>query len=123
KDRHGLWSPWATSTFIITPSNTKPNTPTNLVPSGSVIGTDTTPTLTSNFSDPQETLSTGQAWDYLNQYEIKVTRVSDGATMWAPAVFTASSTERSNRQSSRDYAGTALAFAVAYKYEIRHKDR
>lgn len=123
KDRAGLWGPQSSYSFVITPTNTQPNTPGGLSPSGTVTGTDMTPLMTSTFSDAQEILHNGQAWDYLNTYEIKVTRVNDGVVMWAPAAFTATTTERTNRASSKEYAGTALAYGVPYRYEIRHKDR
>lgn len=107
--------------FVAEPS-VAPNTPTNLSPSGSSASTDLTPTLTSSFSDANEVLNNGVAYDYLNQYEIKVTRTSDNVVMWNPT-YTASTSERSNRATSRDYAGTALAYNTTYTYAIRHKDR
>lgn len=107
--------------FVAEPS-VAPNTPTALSPSGSSASTDLTPTLTSTFRDANETLNNGVAYDYLNRYEIKVTRSSDNAVMWNPT-FTASTSERSNRATSRDYTGTALAYNTIYTYAIRHQDR
>lgn len=123
RDRGGLWSSYASMAFTITPPNTRPNDPGHLQPSGTITGGDLTPLLTSTFSDPEEVLSTGQLWDRLEKYQIKVTRAADGVTMWAPAEFTASSTERANDATSREYAGSTLTYGVDYRYQIRHQDR
>lgn len=122
RDRNGAWSNWASWSFTIAVPNSKPNRPGNLEPSGSAIGTDLTPVLRSTYSDPDEVLSTGQVWDYLDAYRIRVVRQSDGAVMW-DQTFNATTTERSQDRTERTYNGTPLAYNTTYRYLIRHRDR
>src|SRR5690606_6137518 len=111
----GHMSVWATGEV-----NVKPNNPGNLTPSGNLPGTSLTPTLTSTFSDPNETLNNGAKWDELTSYQIQVLQ---GSTVKWDQTFNASSTEKTQRKTSRVYAGSALAHDVTYTYRIRHKDR
>lgn len=110
------------SLWFVSEPSVAPNAPTNLTPSGSSASTDLTPTLTSSFSDANETLNNGVAYDYLYQFQILVIRLSDNATMW-DTTLTATTAERNGRYTSREYAGSALAYNTEYGYAIRHRDR
>lgn len=108
---------WATGEV-----NVAPNTPTSLTPAGTLASTDLTPTMTSNFSDADETLPNAVAFDKLAAYQIEVRRKSDSVYFWQPGAFTASSSEQSARQSSRSYAGTTLVAGITYQQRVRHQD-
>lgn len=114
---NGHLSVWATGD-----ANDPPAVPTALSPAGTITNGDLTPLFTSGFADPNETLSNGQAFDYLNQVQIIVERVSDGAVMWSHT-YTASSGERTAKQASVEYAGTTLVRGTAYRQRVRHSDR
>ena len=103
-------------------ANVAPNAPGALAPSGNVPATSLVPNLTATFSDANETLNNGAAFDRLERLHIQVVRVSDNAMLW-DYEQPASSTEQANKRSQRLYAGSALAYNVAYTYRVRHQDR
>lgn len=102
--------------------NEAPATPTGLTPSGALAGGVTTPTMEANFSDPNETLPNGAAFDYLNQVQVQVRRKSDQVSFW-DTMYTASSGERSAKKSSIVYAGTSLAYGTDYEWRVKQSDR
>lgn len=121
RDRGGLWSGWATITFTVPHANHAPNRPTALSPSGDITNGSRAVTLTSHFSDADETLPDGQRWDYLTAYQILIRRRSDNVTVWDSGWLTASSTERSTKTTRRAY--TLPAWDTEYAYYVRHRDR
>jgi len=103
--------------------NVAPNTPTNVAPTGTLSSTDLTPQIEADFSDPNETLPNGAAFDYLNKVYIQVRRKSDGVMFWDSGGLTASSSERSAKRSSKAYAGTTLVAGTTYQQRTQHTDR
>jgi hypothetical protein len=79
KDAAGLWGPYSAGTDSFKP-NTKPNTPSNLTPSGGSIVTSLTPTLSGSSSDPD-------SGDYLALARIRVYRSSDNRLEWDSGDF------------------------------------
>lgn len=92
-------------------TNTAPNAPTSLSPTGSAVVHTLTPTFTGSFSDPD-------AGDTMSGVEIQVVNDSETATMWSSGMLTASGTSFSVA-----YAGTALAGNTYYKWRARTKDQ
>lgn len=95
-------------------ANVAPDTPTNLVPSGSI--NDTAPTFTADFSDSNE-----DQGDYLNQFKIQVRRVSDQTSFW-DTTLTATSAEQAADAISRAYGGTTLVRGTAYEWRCQMSD-
>lgn len=93
-----------------------PNAPSNLSPNGTI--TTLTPVLTANFSDPT-------SGDTLAQYEYQVTNASNGggSQIWDTGNVAANSSETSAAQSSRTYAGSALAYGSSYSWRARHANQ
>jgi hypothetical protein len=79
KDLAGLWGPYSDGTASFKP-NTKPNTPSNLTPSGGSIVSSLTPTFSGSSSDPD-------SGDYLAYARIKVYRSSDSRLEWDSGDF------------------------------------
>ena len=100
--------------------NQAPNRPTGLTVSSNL---SLTPTLGSSFSDPNETLNNGASYDYLNRYQVRIRRNSDGAYVVGTTTVTASGSERSNRKTAWTVPGGRLTYATTYTYEVRHEDR
>lgn len=102
--------------------NVAPNTPTGLSPSGSNLLISRTPTLTANFSDANETLNNGVAWDRLSRTEVEIrTGSTSGPIVWSSA-WNNSSAEQTNRKSSVT-VGVNLSYGTTYYYRVRHRDR
>lgn len=95
-------------------ANVAPNTPTNLVPSGTI--NETAPTFTADFTDSNE-----DRGDYLNQFRVQVRRVSDGVSFW-DTTLTATSAERAADAISRAYGGTTLVRGTAYEWRCQMSD-
>ena len=110
------------SLWIVGMVNEAPATPTGLSPSGALAGGVTTPAMEANFSDPNETLPDGRAFDSINQVQIQVRRKSDQTMFW-DRIYTATASERTARRSSITYAGTSLAYGTDYEWRIKHRDR
>lgn len=102
--------------------NVAPNTPTGITPSGTVSSGDLTPTIGSNFSDPNETLPNGAAFDYVNRVYIQVRRKSDAVMFW-DTNYAATSSEQSSGVTAKAYAGTVLVPGTTYQVRIKHSDR
>lgn len=113
---NGHMSIWATGEV-----NEPPDTPTGLTLSGLQTDANLKPAIKSDFSDVNEVLPNGAAWDYINQVHIQV-KPSGGSVIW-DYVYTASEGEREARVSSRTYTGPALSYGTPYEYRIRHSDR
>jgi hypothetical protein len=79
KDAAGLWGPYSAGTDSFKP-NTKPNTPSNLTPSGGSIVSSLTPTFSGSASDPD-------SGDYLALAQIRVYRSSDNRMEWDSGDF------------------------------------
>ena len=79
KDAAGLWGPYSdgTASFKL---NTKPNTPSNLTPSGGSIVSSLTPTFSGSSSDPD-------SGDSLALARIRVYRSSDNRMEWDSGEF------------------------------------
>jgi len=97
--------------------NVAPNQPGAVVISGPA--NSQTPTMTASFSDDNETLANGVAWDRLEQVHYE--------TWWGGVVrdnvtYTASSGERTARQSSHALA-TPVPFDTPVTYFVYHIDR
>lgn len=107
---------WATGEV-----NVAPNTPTSITPSGTIVSTDTTPVITANFADDNETLPNGKSFDELRGVRVQVRRLSDQVLFWNYQ-YEASDAETAARQSSIEYAGTALAAGVDYQVRVGHRD-
>lgn len=114
--------------WIYAQINRAPNTPTISAPAnGSTVNTGT-PTITGNFSDPDEVLydtdgttvlfNTGSA-DKMKAYQI-VVKNSSGVTVWSSGVVNASGSEQTNRQFSM-VVGTTLASGV-YTLQTKVQD-
>lgn len=114
---NGHMSVWAVGMV-----NEAPSTPINRTPYGTITDGDTTPDLAADFNDANTTLPNGQSWDYVNQVQIQVRQVGSTSLKW-DTTYTASSSERTNKRTSRTYAGSALSFGVAYEWRIRQSDR
>jgi hypothetical protein len=104
--------------------NEAPRVPVDRSPSGAI--ETLTPTFTSTFRDRNGTWGPGNDGyddgDEIKRYRIQVRRVSDNLTMWAPAAFSASSTEKSGDSTTRLYAGSTLVRGTAYEWRIQHQD-
>ena len=104
RDAGGLWGPW--SGYQTFRANTIPNTPA--APS---VETDTlAPIITGTFVDPDPGNVPSQA-------EVHVERADTGADMWLSTGFAISSTPW-----TKTYAGSALAWSVAYRARVRVRD-
>jgi hypothetical protein len=79
KDAAGLWGPYSDGTASFKP-NTKPNTPSNLTPSGGSIVSSLTPTFSGSSSDPD-------SGDFLALARIRVYRSSDNRMEWDSGDF------------------------------------
>lgn len=79
KDAAGLWGPYSAGTDTFSP-NTKPNTPSNLTPSGGSIVSSLTPTFSGSSSDPD-------SGDSLALARIRVYRSSDNRMEWDSGDF------------------------------------
>lgn len=79
KDAAGLWGAYSDGTASFKP-NTKPNTPSNLTPSGGSIVSSLTPTFSGNSSDPD-------SGDSLALARIRVYRSSDNRMEWDSGDF------------------------------------
>jgi hypothetical protein len=105
-------------------TNEAPRVPVDRSPSGTI--NTTTPTFTSTFRDRNGTWGPGNDGyddgDEIKRYRIQVRRVSDGVIMWAPAAFSASTTEKSGDSTTKLYAGSTLSRGVAYEWRIQHQD-
>lgn len=105
-------------------ANEAPRVPVDRTPSGTI--DTTTPTFTSTFRDRNGDWGTANdgydSGDEIQRYRIQVRRVSDGTIMWAPAAFSATSTEKTTESTSKVYAGSALSRGVAYEWRIQHQD-
>lgn len=92
-------------------TNTAPNAPTGLYPTGDAVVPSLTPTLSGNFSDPD-------AGDTMSAYQI-LAYEDDGTTLiWdsgSISVVAASSF-------SVTYAGSALSYNTFYKWKVRTRD-
>lgn len=80
KDAAGVWGPYSAGTDTFSP-NTKPNTPSNLTPSGGSIVSSLTPTFSGSSSDPD-------SGDSLATARIRVYRSSDNRMEWDSGNFT-----------------------------------
>lgn len=108
--------------WFIAETNDKPETPSGLAPSGTI--STLTPQMEGNYRDKNAGDAGGtDRGDYLVSYQLEVRRQSDGAMMWQPAAFTASSSERTNKRFSRAYGGSALVSGTTYEWRCRTKDR
>ena len=94
--------------------NVAPSTPTSLSPSGTI--NETAPTFAATFSD-----SNSDRGDYLNQMNVQVRRVSDGAVFWN-TTLTSTQAERVASAMSRAYGGTTLVRGTAYEWRTQHSD-
>lgn len=103
-------------------ANVKPNTPTALSPSGSNLLIGTKPTLTANFSDPNETLNNGVAWDKLTSTKVTIRTGSATGTIVWQTTYDNSSAEQSARKSTVT-CGATLSYGTTYYYTVEHKDR
>lgn len=79
KDAAGLWGPYSDGSASFKP-NTKPNTPSNLTPSGGSIVSSLTPTFSGSSSDPD-------SGDSLALARIRVYRSSDNRMEWDSGEF------------------------------------
>lgn len=106
----GAWSAYRNFTVH---TNLAP-TATQVSPSpGAQVGT-LTPTMTFSWTDPEN--------DNIGSYQLEVRRVSDGVYFWQPAATNTSAAEKTARQASRVYAGTALVNNTAYEWRVRVTD-
>lgn len=110
------------SLWVVGMVNEKPAVPNFRTPTGTLTDGDTTPNLVANFSDPNQTLPNGVAFDTLTQVGIEVRQVGQTALKWQ-TTYVATSSEKTANQSSIEYAGTALSFGVNYEWRIRHSDK
>ena len=100
--------PWIVVTYD---TNTAPNAPTSLSPSGGEVVNSLTPTFTGSFSDPD-------AGDTLSGFQIIVYE-NDGTTLkWDSGTLVGSGTSF-----SKVYAGAALTGNTNYKWKARTKDQ
>lgn len=102
--------------------NVAPNTPTNLSPSGVQVGGNFQPVMWGDFVDANQTLSSGQAWDYIAASQIQVVRQSDSHIMWDHTEGSGP-TQQSESKTQITYNGEALAANVTYTYKLRQQDR
>lgn len=99
--------PWIVVTYS---TNTAPNAPTGLAPTGDAVVNSLTPTFTGTFSDPN-------SGDTMSGVEIEVTNDAGTTVMWSSGMLTASGTSF-----SKVYAGSALTGNTFYKWRARTKD-
>jgi hypothetical protein len=102
------------SIWAVYEANVAPDTPTNLVPSGSI--NETAPTFTADFNDSNE-----DRGDYLNQFRIQVRRKSDGTSFW-DTTLTANASEVTADAISRAYGGTTLVRGTEYEWRCQMSD-
>lgn len=107
---------WATGEI-----NVAPNKPTGITPSGTIVSTDTTPVITANFSDDNENLPNGKTFDKLDWVRVQVRRKSDQVSFWGFS-YEPTDAEILARQSSIEYAGSALSAGVTYQVRVSHRD-
>jgi hypothetical protein len=111
KDAAGLWGPYSAGTDSFKP-NTKPNTPSNLTPSGGSIVNSLTPTFSGSSSDPD-------SGDSLALARIRVYRSSDNRMEWDSGdfasgvasftkIFGSGGTTYNNLSLNTDYYWTAV---------------
>jgi hypothetical protein len=91
-------------------TNTAPNAPTNLSPTGGVVVNSVTPTLSGLFSDPD-------AGDTLSAVNYQV-YASDGTTL----IYDSGWVAASGTSFSNIYGGSSLTGNVTYKWQARTKD-
>lgn len=93
-------------------TNTAPNAPTSLSPTGGAVQNTLTPTFSGTFSDPD-------AGDTMYGYQIQVSTDSTFAsvTHWDSTTATTAATSF-----SKTYAGTTLSEGVTYYWRARTKD-
>lgn len=101
--------------------NIKPNLPTGLSPSGSNLLISTKPTLTANFSDPNEVLNNGAAYDKLTSTKVTVRTGSATGTIVWQSTYNNSASEQAAKRSSV-VCGVTLSYGVTYYYTVEHKD-
>ena len=114
KDAAGLWGPYSDGTASFKP-NTKPNTPSNLTPSGGSIVSSLTPTLSGSSSDPD----TG---DYLALARIKVYRSSDNRLEWDSGDFASGVASFTKTFGSGGTTYNNLSLDTAYYWTATVKD-
>lgn len=111
----GPFSSWVN--FTLAHDNRRPNLPGVPVRSGGA--TNRQPTFTAPFSDPDETLSTGQEYDYIaaSRHIIRW----GGQDRW-DQTFTSTQDERDNRRSQRQI-GVVVPLNTTVRYSVQHRDR
>lgn len=96
--------------------NVAPNTPGAVTRSGS---NERRPVMTASFSDPNETLNNGAAYDELTSHRHTVSW--GGVERWR-ATYSANAAEKAARQSSRQI-GVTIPFGTVVTYTVEHRDR
>ncbi len=99
--------------------NEAPNVPGSVTPSGFV--STLTPTLSATFSDANETLSNGTAWDVVKQYQVQVRLSGSSSTLW-DYTGSATSGQQSAKLVSLTYGGTTLSYGSTYETRWRMSD-
>lgn len=107
--------------WINAEANVLPNAPTSLSPSGSNLLISRTPTLTGNFSDSNETLNNGLAFDKLTRTQVEVRLGSVSGTVIWSGEWANSSGEQTAKKSSI-VCGATLNYDTTYYYRVRHTD-
>jgi hypothetical protein len=95
---------------LTTSSNTAPNAPTGLAPTGDATVSSLKPTFTGTFSDPN-------AGDSLTAYQILL-YADDGTTL----IWDSGSVGGIGTTFSRTYSGPALSYNTFYKWKARTRD-
>ena len=96
-------------------ANVAPNTPGAVTRSG----TANRPTMTSTFSDPNETLTNGVAYDELTAHRHTVSW--GGSQRWT-ATYSANATEKSQARSIRQI-GVTVPYDTTITYTVEHRDK
>lgn len=111
----GTWSGWVQ--FTVAHTNRAPNRPGEAQILGGA--TNRQPTIRNGFSDPDETLPNGQAWDYINGSHHEI--YWGGSLQWSQT-FNSTAAERSGRYSERQI-GIQVPYGVPVDHWVYHIDR
>jgi hypothetical protein len=103
------------SVWIVYTPNSRPSTPANPSPAGTI--TDPTPTFTAEYNDSQRALG-----DKMKSYRIQLRRVGTSTLLWNQQ-YNATSAEQAADAMSRAYGGSALSTGVEYEWRVRMADQ
>lgn len=100
--------------------NVAPNKPTGILPSGNINSTSFN--LESDFSDANETLPNGAAYDKVKRVRVMVRRQGT-TTLIMNYEYAATPTEQSTKHTSIPYNGSAVSLGDNLQVQIQHQDQ